>query len=99
MGKWRWEADRTAITRSLSMGCHPEGPRQAKGRGQQESHDSQQGQMQILYLRQTKPLHRTGWGLTGREQHSWKGPGEQRATEKSAPCRRSKEGEQCCGLC
>lgn len=81
------------------MGCHSEAPRQPRGTGQQEPHGIQQGQMQILHLRETKSLYRGGWGLTGREQLSWKGPGEQQATEESAPCPGSNEGEQRPGLC
>lgn len=67
--------------------------------GQQEPHHIQQGEMEMLYLSQTKPLHHTGWGPTGREQLSWKGPSEQQATEQSAPCPGNNEGEQCPGLC
>lgn len=80
------------------MGCHSEGSSQAGGMGQQESLDIQQGQTQILHLGEMKPLHWTGWRLTGREQLSWKGSGEKSAPEESASCSESSEGEQGPGL-
>lgn len=70
------------------MGCHSEWPRQT---GWQEFHGIRQGQMWILHLGQTSLLQHTGWGLTGRQQLSWKGPAEPYTTEESATCSGSNE--------